>query len=85
MYYLYIVECVDKSLYTGIAKDLTKRILEHNESSKGAKYTKNKRPVKLVYYMSFQNRSDATKEEIRVKKLSRNEKLSLIKSFIFDL
>lgn len=48
-YFVYIVECNDTSLYTGIAKDLDKRIEEHNTSDKGAKYTKHRRPVKLIY------------------------------------
>lgn len=77
MYYVYIVECNDKSLYTGIAKDVQKRLLEHNNSEKGAKYTKNRRPVKLVYFAPFSTRSEAMKEEFRIKKLSKLKKLRL--------
>jgi len=79
MYYLYILECADKSLYTGIATDLARRLEEHNNSSLGAKYTRGRRPVKLVYSKKFRNRSLASKAEAKIKKLSREEKLALIK------
>lgn len=79
MYHLYILRCADKTLYTGITVDLERRINEHNDSKLGAKYTKARRPVKLVYFKEFENRSEATKEEIRIKKLTREEKLTLIK------
>ena len=79
MYYLYILKCVDGTLYTGIAVDLERRIKEHNFSELGAKYTRSRRPVKLVYSKKFRNRSTASKEEIRVKSLSRKEKLEMIK------
>lgn len=78
-YYLYILECVDGTLYTGITTDLIRRREEHNSSTLGAKYTKGRRPVKLVFSKSFCNRSLASKEESRIKKLSRAEKLAMIK------
>jgi len=78
MYYVYIVECSDKTLYTGIAKNLERRIFEHNNLDKGAKYTRNRRPVKLVYFAPFSSRSEATKEEFRIKKMSKSDKLDLI-------
>lgn len=78
MYYLYILECADTTLYTGITVDLERRVLEHNTLKTGAKYTKARRPVKLVYSKKFRNRSLASKAEIRLKKLSRIEKLALI-------
>lgn len=78
MYYLYILKCADKTLYTGITVDLKRRIKEHNTSKLGAKYTSARRPVKLVYSKKFTNRSKAQKEESRIKKLSRAEKLKLI-------
>jgi len=81
MYYLYIVKCKDKTLYTGIATDLKRRLREHNNSKLGAKYTLARRPVKLVYSKKFCNRSLASKAESRIKKLSRQEKLDLIKEF----
>ena len=79
MYYLYIVECTDKTLYTGITTDLKRRIVEHNSAKPGAKYTSPRRPVKLVYSKKFKNRSTASKEEARIKKLKKSEKLELIK------
>ena len=77
-FFVYILECADKTLYTGIAKDLDKRMAEHNYSKLGAKYTSSRRPVKLVYSKKFKNRSEASKEEIRIKKLKRSQKLEII-------
>ena len=78
MYFLYILECSDKSLYTGITVDLERRVKEHNNSCLGAKYTRVRRPVKLVFFKKFKTRSLATKEEIRIKGLKREEKLKLV-------
>ena len=78
MYYIYVVKCSDKTLYTGTTTDLGRRIEEHNTSDKGAKYTRSRRPVTLVYSEEFENKSDALKREIEVKKLSRTDKLALI-------
>ncbi|HFU74298.1 MAG TPA: GIY-YIG nuclease family protein [Helicobacteraceae bacterium] len=80
MWYVYIVECSDGTLYTGIAKDVHKRLHEHNHSDKGAKYTKVRRPVNLAYYETQKNRSLASKREYAIKKLSRQEKLLLIQN-----
>ncbi|MDZ4221803.1 MAG: GIY-YIG nuclease family protein [Patescibacteria group bacterium] len=80
MYHIYILICTDKTLYTGIAVDLEKRIKEHNSGKLGAKYTRSRRPVKLVYSRRFRSRSSAQKEEARVKALPRKEKLALVKS-----
>jgi putative endonuclease len=79
MYYLYILKCADKTLYTGITTDIKRRITEHNKSKLGAKYTKARRPVKLVFSKKYKTRSKATSEEARVKKLTRSEKIKLIK------
>jgi putative endonuclease len=79
MYYLYILKCADKTLYTGITTDLKRRLEEHNSLKLGARYTKIRRPVVLVYSKKFRNRSEASIEEARIKKLSRSEKLKLIK------
>ena len=79
MYYLYILKCSDKSLYTGITTDLKRRIHEHNSSKLGAKFTAARRPVKLVYSKKFNNRSLASKAEAKIKKLTRIEKMELIK------
>ena len=80
MYYLYILKCADKTLYTGITTDLKRRVAEHNSKKLGAKYIYSRRPVKLVYSKKFKNRSAASKEEVRIKNLKRDEKLELIKN-----
>jgi putative endonuclease len=80
MYYLYILKCADGSLYTGITTDLKRRVGEHNGSTLGSKYTRARRPVKLVFSKRFRNRSTASREEARIKGLSRVEKLLLIKA-----
>ncbi len=79
-WWVYIVECSDESLYTGITNDRERRIAEHNDSKKGAKYTRNRRPVDLVYSKMLPNRSAASKREYEIKKLSRADKLKLIGS-----
>ena len=79
MYYLYILKCADESLYTGITTDLKRRVDEHNSSDLGAKYTSGRRPVTLIYSKKFKNRSLASMAEATMKKLSREEKLKLIK------
>ncbi len=81
MYYLYILKCADKTLYTGITVDLERRLVEHNSSKLGARYTKPRRPVKIIYSRRFRNRSNAMKEEARIKKLSREEKLQMIEKY----
>ena len=81
MYYVYIVECVDDTYYTGIAKDTQKRIEEHNTSPKGAKYTKARRPVFLVYEEPCEDRSSASKREYAIKKLKRVEKERLVAKY----
>lgn len=78
MYYLYILKCADNTLYTGITTDLKRRVEEHNTSKLGAKYTRARGPVSLVYSKEFTNRSMASTEEARIKKLSREEKLKMI-------
>ena len=72
----YIIKCSDDSLYTGITIDLEKRLAAHN-AGKGAKYTASRRPVHLVYREGAANRSEASKRENEIKKLSRNDKLAL--------
>ncbi len=81
-YYVYILKCADNTFYTGITTDIERRIKEHNgidKYKKGAKYTATRRPVKLIYSAKFKNRSTASKEEYRIKKLSRTEKKELVK------
>lgn len=80
MYYLYIIECADKTLYTGITTNLNRRVEEHNFSPKGSKYVMARRPANLVFSKKFEDRSSASKEEARIKKLPREEKLGIINS-----
>ncbi len=77
-YFVYILKCNDDTLYTGIAKDVQQRLIEHNSSEKGAKYTRTRRPVDLVYIEESENRSSASKREYAIKKMSRSQKLLLI-------
>ena len=79
MYYIYILECADNTFYTGITTDLERRVSEHNSSSLWAKYTKSRRPVKLLYFEEYENRSWASKREIEIKKLTKKQKIELIK------
>ena len=76
-WYVYILLCRDGTLYTGITNDIKKRMLAH-EKGKGAKYTKGRGPFKLVYENTFNNQSKAMKEENRIKKLSKVQKLKLV-------
>jgi len=78
MWHIYILKCSDGSLYTGITTDISRRIIEHNSSPKGAKYTRGRRPVKLVYKENLENKSEASKREIVIKNMSKFEKLKLI-------
>ena len=78
-YFVYILECNDKTLYTGITKDINKRLDEHNTKDKGAKYTKARRPVKVLYVENSDNRSTASKREYEIKQYTRIKKLKLIK------
>lgn len=78
MHYIYIIECKDKTLYTGYTNNLDKRIKTHNEK-KGAKYTRGRTPVVLKYYEEFDNKVDAMKRESQIKKLKRAKKLKLFK------
>jgi len=77
-YFVYILKCSDNTLYTGITTDLKRRVDEHNNSDKGAKYTKLRRPVALMYSETSEDRSSASKREYVIKKLTRKAKLELI-------
>ncbi|PNV84635.1 MAG: endonuclease [Sulfurimonas sp.] len=74
-----MLRCSDETLYTGITTDLDRRVEEHNGSLKGAKYTRSRRPVALVYSESCKDKSSATVRELEIKKLPRVKKLELIK------
>ena len=75
---VYLLRCADGSLYTGIARDALKRLKAHN-SGKGAKYTRVRRPVKLVYFEECDSKRSAMKREYEIKQKSRAEKLEMIK------
>ena len=77
MWYLYILRCKDNSLYTGITTDVEKR-LEAHRSGKGAKYTRGRGPLELVYREECGDHSDALRREAEIKRLPRDEKLKLI-------
>ena len=79
MNYTYIVECSDHTFYTGWTNDLEKRIQAHNDG-KGAKYTKTRRPVQLVYHEVFDTKQEAMQREYAIKQLSRRQKEDLIKN-----
>jgi putative endonuclease len=77
-YFVYILECADKTLYIGSTNDLEKRLHSHNSSKSGAHYTKIRRPVALKYSESFRTKSKALKREHELKKLTRAEKLRML-------
>ena len=77
MNYTYLLECSDHSFYCGWTNDLDKRVMAHN-SGNGAKYTKSRRPVALVYYETYETKEAAMKREAAIKRMSRREKERLI-------
>lgn len=79
MNYVYILMCKDNTLYTGWTTSLERRVKVHNEG-KGAKYTRGRLPVELVYFEEFSTKSEALKRECEIKKMKREEKELLIKS-----
>lgn len=78
MRYVYMVRCSDETLYTGIAKDVEKRIFDHNNSKVGAKYTKSRRPVTLVRHQEAEDRNEASKLEYRIKRIGKGKKEEMI-------
>ena len=82
-WFVYIVECADKTYYTGITTNINRRLVEHNgkPAGKGAKYTRSRRPVELVCYAVVQSRSEALKLELKIKKLKKSEKINYLKSY----
>lgn len=80
MYYLYLLHCADGTIYTGITTDLKRRVREHNGDKRGARYTRVRQPVVLVWSKRFKDRSTATKAELVMKKLPRASKLKLIQN-----
>jgi putative endonuclease len=77
MFYTYILECSDKTYYTGSTNNLEKRIFQHNNSKNGAHYTKIRRPVMLKYFETFENLGDSRRREAELKKWPRSKKETL--------
>jgi len=82
MWFVYILRCSDDSLYTGVTTNLSRRVNEHNNSKKGAKYTRTRQPVQLVWSAECGSRSEAMKREASIKKLNRPKKLLLVNNNI---
>src|SRR5258708_4579654 len=79
MWFVYIVRCTDNTLYTGIAKDVGRRVKEHNSNDRlGASYTRARRPVGLVHSEAMKTRSAAARREYEIKQMSRQEKQNVI-------
>lgn len=78
MFYVYILTCNDGTLYTGITNDLERRLHNHNNTRAGARYTKTRRPVELVYAECCKDKHDAILRELAIKQLPRKEKQALI-------
>ena len=76
----YILECADGTYYTGWTNNLEKRLKDHNEG-KGAKYTKARLPVSLIYYEEFQTKEEAMRREYAIKHMTRSEKVCLIRTY----
>ena len=77
-WHMYVVECADGTFYCGITTDVPRRLHEHNTTSRGAKYTRSRRPVSLVYEESHPNRSSASRAEIAFKNLTRIQKIDRV-------
>jgi putative endonuclease len=80
-YYTYILKCKDKTFYTGSTNNLEKRLNAHNKLKSGARYTKIRRPVKLVYVETLKSLAAAMAREAKIKRLNRKEKIALIKNY----
>lgn len=78
---IYILECSDKTYYTGYTNNIEKRIETHN-LGKWAKYTRGRLPIKLIYTESYATESEARKREYAIKKMKKNEKISLVENFL---
>jgi putative endonuclease len=78
MYYIYILQCCDKSLYTGYTTDLKQRVKDHNEG-RGSKYVRSRLPARLIYSEKFQTKSEAMKRENQIKDWKRDKKIRVLK------
>ena len=77
-WYLYVLRCSDNTMYTGVTTDINRRLDEHNTGSRGAKYTRKRLPVKLIYWVAFSDQSSAQKAEYKFKKMTRKQKEKII-------
>lgn len=77
-YFTYILRCADDTLYTGITTDIERRLAEHNQDEKWAKYTRMRRPVELIYNENYSTRSEASKREYEIKQMTKKEKEELV-------
>ncbi len=84
-WFVYLLRCSDQTLYTGITTNLEQRLHEHNHSPKGAKYTRGRRPVLLVYHEQLTSRSLAARREHEIKSFSRRQKEELIKKSLIHV
>jgi len=80
-WFVYLLRCSDNSLYTGITTDINRRLNEHNKSNKGAKYTRARRPVTLVYVEKVENKSFASKREYQIRKQPKLNKENMVLTF----
>ncbi len=78
VWHIYVLECHDGTFYTGITNNLERRLFEHNNTSRGAKYTRGRRPVQLIYSRECKSRSHALQEELSFKKLTKKQKIMII-------
>lgn len=81
-WFVYVVKCSDDTYYTGISTDVERRVAEHNDSKKGAKYTSQRRPVSLIAFWEYENRSEASKAEHKFKKKTRTSKIESINAYL---
>tara|TARA_R110000796_G_scaffold99266_1_gene207296 strand:- start:6 stop:257 length:252 start_codon:yes stop_codon:yes gene_type:complete len=77
-WFLYVLQCADGSYYTGVTTDAERRVNEHNTSKRGAKYTKTRRPVVIIYLSEYESRSSAQKAEYKFKQLTRKQKEEIV-------
>ncbi len=77
MYFVYMLRCADETIYTGITKDIEKRIARHN-AGKASKYTRARLPVEIIYWEKSEDRSAASKREAQIKKMPRKDKMKLV-------
>ncbi|MDP7592254.1 MAG: GIY-YIG nuclease family protein [Litorilituus sp.] len=85
IWYVYFLRCNDNSLYAGITNNLVRRLHQHNHTKLGAKYTRAKRPVTLVYAETAENKSMASKKEYQLRKLTKEKKEQLISTYMLNI